>query len=321
MIQLFCEPHGGITLSKKIALIKGGINSERDVSLVTGEAFEKALRDLGHDYVVIDADKDFLKKLLDVKDQVSMALLALHGKLAEDGVVQGICEYIKLPYTGAGVLGSALGFDKYYFKQILKFHDLPNAKFELVHAKEQNLDTVTTKFSYPLVVKPSREGSSVGVSICQNEEDFRKGLKLAAQYDSEILVEEFLDGQELTVPILIDRALTPIEIRPKTRFYDYENKYTSGNTDYIIPPELPEETIQQLKDLAWKTHQACRARVYSRVDFRMHNGKPHIIEINTLPGCTPTSLVPKAAAHEGIQFPQFIQLLIDNAGLDYEGVR
>lgn len=308
-------------MSKKIALIKGGINSERNVSLVTGEAFEAALKELGHDYVVIDADKDFLQKLLAVREQVSVALLALHGKLAEDGVVQGICEYIKLPYTGAGVLGSALGFDKYYFKQILKFHDLPNANFELVHARQQNLEEVTTKFSYPLVVKPSREGSSVGVTICQSEEDFHKGLKLASQYDSEILVEEYLEGPELTVPILIDRPLIPIEIRPKVRFYDYENKYTAGNTEYIIPPELPDETIEELKELAWKTHQACRARVYSRVDFRMHNGRPHIIEINTLPGCTPTSLVPKAAAYEGIQFPQFIQLLIDNAGLDYEGVR
>lgn len=312
---------GGLIVSKKIALIKGGISAERDISLATGAAFEKALKDLGHDYLVIDADENFLQKLLDVRDQVSMALLALHGKMAEDGVVQGICEYIKLPYTGAGVLGSALGFDKYYFKQILSFHDLPNARFELVHTKKVKLEEVQTEFTWPVVVKPSREGSSVGVSICNNPEEFQKGLKLAAQFDSEVLVEEYLEGPELTVPILIDRALTPIEIRPKVRFYDYENKYTAGNTEYIIPPELPEATIQELKDLAWRAHQASRARVYSRVDFRMHKGKPYIIEINTLPGCTPTSLVPKAAAHEGIQFPQFIQLLIDNAGLDYEGVR
>lgn len=305
----------------RVVLIKGGMSSERDVSLVTGAAFEKALQELAIEYRVIDADQDFLKKLVEIRSSVDVALLALHGKMAEDGVVQGICEYLKLPYTGTGVLGSALGFDKYFTKQVLRFHNIPTADFQLRHAKAADFLTAPAPFSFPLVVKPSREGSSVGVSICQSSEQFVPALKLASQYDSEVLVESYLEGPEVTVPILIDRALMPIEIRPKSGFYDYKNKYTSGNTEYIIPPELPDAKIQELKNLALKTHQALRARVYSRIDFRMHKGVPHVIEINTLPGCTPTSLVPKAAAYEGIQFAEFIQTLIRNASLDYEGVR
>ncbi|MCB0407824.1 MAG: D-alanine--D-alanine ligase [Bdellovibrionales bacterium] len=308
-------------MKKKVALIMGGLSAERDVSLVTGAAFEKALKELNYEFQVIDAKEDLPKILAEKKSQIDVALLALHGKLAEDGVVQGICEYLKIPYSGSGVLGSSLGFDKYFTKQILSFNKIPNARFELVHKKSVDWNQVTPPFDFPLVVKPSREGSSVGVSICKNTDEFVEGLKLAAQYDSEILVEEYLEGPELTVPILVDRALTPIEIRPKKGYYDYANKYTSGNTEYIIPPELSAGQIAKLKDIALKAHRACRARVYSRIDFRMHKGEPYVMEINTLPGCTPTSLVPKAAAYEGISFTDFIQTLINHAGLDYEGVR
>lgn len=308
-------------MGKSVALIQGGLSSERDVSLTTGAAFESALKELGYTYQVIDAQEDLPKILFDKKNEIDVALLALHGKLAEDGVVQGICEYLKIPYTGSGVLGSALGFDKYYSKKVLKFHGLPTADFELVSLEKVALENFKSHVGFPCAVKPSRDGSSMGVTICETAENWKEALNIAAQFDSEILVEEYLEGAELTVPILIDRALTPIEIRPKSEFYNYKNKYTAGQTEYILPPPfLSGKDIDNLKCLALEAHKALRARVYSRVDFKMKGDQPVILEINTLPGCTPTSLVPKSAAYEGIRFPEFIQTLVENAGLDYHGV-
>lgn len=310
-----------LRLNKRVALIQGGLSSEREISLQTGEAFDAALRELGYEYTVIDANEDLPKVLTEIRPKVDVALLALHGKLAEDGVVQGICEYLRLPYTGSGVLGSSVGFDKILTKQILSYNNIPTAKYRVINAREPEFFKTPPPFDFPLVVKPSREGSSVGISVCKSAEEWPSALKFAAEYDYDILVEEFLDGKELTVPILVDRALVPIEIRPKQGFYDYKNKYTAGNTEYIMPPEISESLILELKSLGLRTHELLRAKVYSRVDFRLHHNKPYVMEINTLPGCTPTSLVPKAAAYEGVKFSSFIQTLIEHAGLDYEGLR
>ncbi|NQY99778.1 MAG: D-alanine--D-alanine ligase [Bdellovibrionales bacterium] len=305
----------------KVALIQGGVSAERDVSLSTGQAFDKALSELGVDYIVVDAKEDLPKVLSELRPKVNVALLALHGKLAEDGVVQGICEYLKLPYTGTGVLGSSVAFDKLFSKMTFKSQGIPTAEYVEVNAKLHNLNEVKMPFALPLVVKPSREGSSVGVSIVKSDDEFVPALEYAAKSDHLILIEQYLDGKEITIPVLGERALTPIEIRPKVDFYNYENKYTAGNTDYILPPEIPEALVAEMKELALRAHKILRARVYSRVDFRLHQGRPFVIEVNTLPGCTPTSLVPKSAAHEGIGFSQFIQVLLENAGLDYEDVR
>lgn len=305
----------------KVALIQGGVSAERDVSLSTGKAFDSALKELGAEYVVVDAGEDFPKVLSELRPKVNVALLALHGKLAEDGVVQGICEYLKLPYTGTGVLGSSVAFDKLFAKMTFNALGIPTADHAEVNLKEQSIESVGVPFAPPFVVKPSREGSSVGISIVKEESQFQSALEEAAKFDHFILIEKYLDGKEITVPILDGRALTPIEIRPKVDFYNYENKYTAGKTDYILPPEVSEELIAEMKDLALRAHNTLRARVYSRVDFRLHEGRPYVIEVNTLPGCTPTSLVPKSAAHEGISFSEFIKILLLNAGLDYEDVR
>lgn len=306
--------------SPKVALIVGGMGAERDVSLVTGKAFAAALSELKFDFVQVDAGPQLPGELQKLKPDV--ALLAVHGKFAEDGTVQGICEYLKIPYSGSGVMASAICMNKYYSKQILLFHDLPTPKFEMVFAKRQKLETSETKLGFPLVVKPSREGSTVGISIVKSESEWLPALKLAAQYDQEILVEEFIEGSEVTVAVLDDRALTPIEIVPKKGFYDYANKYTAGNTDYILPPRMPSDVVKKCQDIALRVHQALQCRLYSRVDFRVtKDGVPYVLEVNTLPGCTPTSLLPKAAAHDGISFTQLIRTLVEKAGLDYEGVR
>jgi D-alanine-D-alanine ligase len=305
----------------KVALIQGGMSAEREVSLNTGKAFQEALVQLGIEHTVIDAGPDLPQQLAKLKP--SVALLAVHGKHAEDGTVQGLCEYMKIPYTGAGVMASALCMNKYFTKQILSFHGLPTPDFEFFNLAQTGEDKVRLKhLEYPVVVKPSREGSTVGISIAHNATEFRKALTLAHQQDSEILIEEFIPGMELTVSILDEKPLTPIEIVPQAGFYDYQRKYTAGKTEYILPPRLPEKVSRHLQELALKVHQVCQVRCYSRVDFRLTaEHKPYVLEINTLPGCTKTSLLPKAAAHDGIDFAKVIQILLTRARLDYEGVR
>lgn len=308
-------------MAKKVALLVGGMGAEREVSLNTGKSFQKALDELQINYVVIDAGPDLPEQLSKTKPDV--ALLALHGKYAEDGTVQGLCEYMKIPYSGAGVMASALCMNKYFTKQILNFNKVPTAEFEFVNARTTDINTYQLKkLKAPVVVKPSREGSSVGISIVKEAKQLTEALQLAAQYDKDILIEEFIAGHEITVPILDDKALTPIEIVPKEAFYDYKRKYTAGHTDYFMPPRLDPKVVEQLKIYGLQAHKACQVKVYSRVDFRVTtDGKAYCMEINTLPGCTQTSLLPKAAAHEGISFAQVIKILIDKASLDYEGVR
>lgn len=304
---------------KKIALLQGGLSSEREVSLNTGKAFASALDELGYDYRVIDVQADLTEVLM--KEKPDVALLALHGKYAEDGIVQGICEFLKIPYSGTGVLGSALCMDKVLSKQILGFNEIPSAEFEAVDARKINFHSYQPKLSPPYVVKPSRDGSSMGISIVREQKDLPQALELASRFDYEILLESFLEGPEVTVPILDDKALTPIEIVPLKGFYDYSNKYTAGNTEYILPPRISSEQIKEVQELALKAHKVLRGRVYSRVDFRYHQGKPYVLEMNTLPGCTPTSLLPKSAKQDGISFAKVIEILVEKAGLDYEGVR
>lgn len=305
---------------KKVVLVKGGMSVERDISLRTGDAFEDALKSLPYEYSVIDAKEDLPQKLIDANADV--ALLALHGKFAEDGVVQGLCEYMRLPYSGSGVLSSALCMDKIYSKKIYIQNDIPTAEFEYYELKDDTLASIERILELPVVVKPSREGSSVGVSIVSKEEDFVPALQEAAKHDNFILVEKFIDGHELTVPVLNGKALAPIEIVPKQDFYDYTNKYTSGQTDYYLPARVSDEVVHKLKKIAEDVYRACRVETYCRVDFRMdEENRVYVIETNTLPGFTATSLFPMSAKYEGIEFKELIQALIEGASLDYEGVR
>ncbi len=306
---------------KKVVLIQGGLGAEREVSLSTGKGFAQALVELGYPHTTIDCKEDFLDQISAAKKQgAEVALLALHGKYAEDGIVQGICEYIKLPYSGSGVFASALCMDKIATKEVLINHGIPTAKYEVV--KKIDLAKFKKKIAVPLVVKPSREGSSVGVTIVKNDKEMKAALEHAAQYDTNILIEEFIDGMECTVPVLDERVLTPIEIVPKVDFYDYKNKYTAGNTEYIMPPRLDGRVIKQIQDYSLKAFHACRLRNYGRIDFRVDKAnRPYVLEINTLPGCTPTSLLPKAARHENINFNKLVEILVERATLDYVGVK
>ncbi len=306
---------------KKVVLLQGGLSAEREVSLSTGRGFAQALVELGYPFEVIDCKEDLLTRITQAKENgAEVALLALHGKYAEDGIVQSICEYIKLPYSGSGVLASALCMDKIFTKEVLSNHKIPIAKHQLAHKSE--IAQFQLELPLPVVVKPSREGSSVGVTIVQDQSQLRSALDEAANHDQYILVEEFISGVEVTVPILDEKALTPIEIVPKTDFYDYKNKYTAGRTDYILPARLSERTLKLTCDYALQAFHACRVRCYGRVDFRITtDGRPYVLEVNTLPGCTPTSLLPKSALHSGVSFNRLVEILVERATLDYKGVK
>ncbi len=306
---------------KKVVLLQGGMSAEREVSLSTGRGFAQALVELGYPFEVIDCKEDLLIRIAEAqKNGAQVALLALHGKYAEDGIAQSICEYIKLPYSGSGVMASALCMDKIFTKEVLSNHKIPIAKQQLAH--KNDLAHFRLELPLPVVVKPSREGSSVGVTIVRDKSQLRGALDEAAKHDQYILVEEFISGVEVTVPILDEKALTPIEIVPKVDFYDYKNKYTAGRTDYILPARLPDGVLQLAREYALQAFHVCRLRCYGRVDFRVTNdGQPYVLEINTLPGCTPTSLLPKSAAHSGISFNQLVEILVERATLDYAGVK
>lgn len=304
----------------QVALVQGGLGAERDVSLVTGKAFAKALDELGYPYHIIDAREDLPQQLDQSRPDV--VLLALHGKYGEDGTVQGLCEYLKIPYSSSGVLASALCMDKYFSKQIYQQNGLPTADFEWIDTRHLSPEQIQTQLEFPLVTKPAREGSSVGISICNNQEELKKGVEAAAPYDYQVLVEKYIDGTELTVPILNGKVLTPIEIVPKTNFYDYTRKYTAGATDYYLPARLPDKVIERCREIALRAWDVCRVRSYCRVDFRIdQQHQPYLMEVNTQPGCTPTSLLPKSAAHDGISFAQVVDTLVQQAGLDYAGLR
>jgi len=307
--------------NKKVVLLQGGLSAEREVSLSTGKGFAQALVELGYPFEVIDCKEDLLTQITKAKaNGAQVALLALHGKYAEDGIVQSICEYIKLPYSGSGVMASALCMDKIFTKEVLVNHNIPTAEHQLL-TKDQ-IPNFKLKIQGSVVVKPSREGSSVGVTILHDTKNIRQALDEAAVHDTYILVEKFIAGMEVTVPILDGKVLTPIEIVPKVDFYDYKNKYTAGRTDYYLPARVSEKTLQLINQYALQAFEACRLRCYGRIDFRVDSeGNPYVLEINTLPGCTPTSLLPKSAAHSGIPFNQLVEILVERATLDYLGVK
>lgn len=307
------------TNKKKVVLIQGGLGAERKVSLSTGAGFKQALIELGYPFEVIDAQEDLMVQLS--KIQADVALLALHGKYAEDGIVQSICEYLKLPYTGSGVLASALCMDKLMSKQILEQAGIQTAPYQVLDVKLKDIADFQCEIPLPLVVKPTREGSSVGVSIVKNNSELPKALKEAAKYDHLILIEKYIPGKEITVPILEDKALCPIEIQPKVDFYNYENKYTAGNTEYHLPARITDEQLAQVKKLSLEACHHLRVRTYGRVDFRMTDeGEFYLIEVNTLPGATPTSLLPQSAKYEGIHFNEVVRILVEEASLDYAGL-
>lgn len=331
-----------------IALIVGGISSEREVSLTSGRAILNALRENGHKVKVIDPIygskdtseeiifkdivsaeyptyetmqkllKESKKKVLEcinseLFDDIDIAFLGLHGKYGEDGRIQSLLDLRGIKYTGSDILSSAIAMDKNITKMVFRNHRISTADWVVIKKQEKyNIDEILRKISLPFVIKPNDEGSTVGLTIVKNESHIDEGIKLAFKYTDKIMIEKYIKGRELTVSIVGDIAYPLIEIRPKEGFYDYHHKYTKGMTEYVCPAEVSEKVSEKTQKLALKAYHSLGCSVYSRVDFLLDDDEElHCLEVNTLPGMTELSLVPKAVKVKGMEFNELIENIIE----------
>lgn len=293
----------------------GGLSREREISLKTGKAILKALVEKGYHASPIDVGQEIAETL--IKEKIEIAFIALHGRYGEDGTVQGMLELMGIPYTGSGVLASALALHKIMAKKFFLCENIPTPTYEIFQREEIEKNPLRTPvLPLPLVVKPAREGSTIGVSIVRKEEELVPALQEAGKYDDEILLEEFMKGKEITVGILEDIPLPVIEIVPKSGFYDYHSKYTKGETEYIIPARIPREKYLYAQEISLKAFHVLGCSGCARVDLMTdEEGNPFVIDVNTMPGMTETSLVPKAASYAGITFEDLVERILLGASL------
>lgn len=288
----------------------GGLSSEREVSLASGSAVLKALMEKGYHAVAIDVGRDAAEKIHD--NAIDAAFIALHGRFGEDGAIQGMLEVMGIPYTGSGILASALGMNKTISKQVFRSKGLLVGPYEVVYAgAADSVHAVLETIKFPAVIKPHAEGSSVGISLVFKKEDVEPAVELAFKYGAEILIEKFIKGKEVQVGILGNSALGAIEIVPKRAFYDYTAKYEKGMSDHFYPARVPDAVYTRTLEAGLAAHRAIGCRGYSRVDFIIDDsGAPYILEVNTLPGMTATSLLPEIAKGEGISFPDLVEEIL-----------
>ncbi len=308
---------GKLNPTLRIAVLMGGPSSERDISLKSGKAVEEALREAGLKVVAVEVNEDVEEKLKEVR--TDLAFLALHGKYGEDGTIQELLDRWDIIYTGSGVEASRTAFDKTASKKVFLKEGIATPAF-CVLEKGDKAEKMDSRFSLPplikspLVVKPAREGSTIGISIVGREEEYPAALDKAFQYDERVLVEEYIDGREVTVGILNGSPLPVIEILSRREFFDFEAKYTEGLTDFKVPAPLPRALYRETQALALQAHRALGCRGMSRVDMKVNSsGEVYVLEVNTIPGMTPLSLLPRAARAAGISFPQLCCRLIEMA--------
>lgn len=299
-----------------VAVLMGGWSSEREVSLTSGRAVSKALKDEGFKVTDIDVGRDLGAKLAAVKPDV--AFNALHGPYGEDGTVQGLLEILGIPYTHSGVLASALAMSKPMAKDVWRSHGLPMADGKVVHRSAFSAGPV---MPFPYVIKPLNEGSSVGVHIVFNGDNYQPQDDATWHFGEHVLVEQYIPGREIQIAVMGDRVLGAIEIKAHGRFYDYEAKYTDGKATHLMPAPLPKAVYDDVCALALKAHQTLGCRGVTRSDWRYDDtaggtGKFYLLEINTQPGMTPLSLVPEIAAHQGISFGQLVRWMVEDASCD-----
>lgn len=302
---------------KKIGVVMGGPSAEREVSLNTGKAIVAALQEKNYNVVGIDLDPSrFVEQLRE--NEIEVVFNAIHGLFGEDGRMQGALELLGIPYTGSGVLSSAMAMDKGISKRLFASAHIPTPRYQLLkrdHGMGPDvLQSILDDFEPPFVVKPSTQGSTIGLTIVQETAELPSALEKAFSYDTEVLVEEFIDGSELTVGILggkTPEALPVIEIVPYSGVYDYHAKYTKGATEYFVPARIDAETTRQTKNVAVEAFKILGCAGIARVDVRLDpSNHPYVLEVNTIPGMTATSLVPKAAAAAGISFPDLCERIL-----------
>ncbi len=297
----------------RVAVVMGGSSAEREISIQTGSGVMRALQSLGYDAQSLDYDARFLDNIREVAPEV--VFNALHGPGGEDGHVQALLDFLGIPYTGSGVEASALAMDKHLTKKLLAAEGLPTAAWDIFDLSGGTLPLLPGSLDLPLVIKPRFEGSSQGVVIVRTHEQWTSAMLAAAKTYSQIMAEEFLGGREFTVAILGEEALPVIEIIPNAdEFYTFDAKYAPGGSTHIVPARIDEDLAARLQMIALSVHRLLGLRDYSRTDFIVtKEGRPQILEVNTLPGLTATSLVPDACSAVGISYEALVDRLVGYA--------
>ncbi|MBI5655414.1 MAG: D-alanine--D-alanine ligase [Geobacter sp.] len=302
---------------KRIGVLMGGRSAEREVSLNSGRAVLGALLEMGYQAVGLDVGRDIAERL--ASERIEVAFICLHGRFGEDGTIQGLLEVMGIPYTGSGVLASALAMNKVVAKVVFAASGLTVAPYRVLRPGDA-FDPEEAGFGLPVVVKPSQEGSSVGVSIVRADRELAPALALAWTYDDEILVEKYIKGREIQVGILNDRALGAIEIVPKREFYDFEAKYTAGMAEHILPAPLTQPLYDSVLRQGERAHCCLGCAGYSRVDFLVtEEAECYLLEVNTLPGMTALSLLPEIAQGAGYGFTTLVEEIVCSAALKIKG--
>ena len=291
----------------RIGVLMGGLSSEREISLKSGKAVYQALKEQGLNVVALDIRKKgsepfFLREIKQAR--ISCAFIALHGKFGEDGTIQRILESLRIPYTGSGPLASYLCLDKIASRRIFKHYNIPVPEYEILHRRCWESRIKGLKYSFPVVVKPSKEGSSIGIGFAHKASELKRAINYAFKYDDTIIIERYIRGREITVGILENRPLPVVEIVPKRSFFDFQAKYEKGRSDYIVPAKLPQSCSKKAQDLGLLAHKALGCRSFSRVDMILGGAQPTVLEVNSIPGLTSRSLLPMAAGARGINFGQ-----------------
>jgi D-alanine-D-alanine ligase len=319
---------------RKIGVLLGGLSAERDISLRSGEAILGALLERGYHACPIFVDRDV--DLVLRQSRIDVAFLALHGRYGEDGCIQGLLELLGIPYTGSGVLASGLAMNKAKAKEIFRWHNLPTAPGYVIDAGAGRSDlgddtdcagaglvvAAHGSFGFPVVVKPAGEGSSLGVELARDEIELEAAVDRALRFDDEVLVERFIEGKEISVGVLDGKAMGAVEILPRRGLYDFQSKMTPGRSEYHLPARLSPERYRSALRLATMAHDALGCDGATRVDLIVsERGNEVILEVNTLPGLTPTSLFPRIAQGAGVPFAELVEEILAGARLRAHGHR
>lgn len=305
---------------RRVGVIMGGSSGEREVSLRSGGAVAAALEARGHEVVRIALGESFGPEIAQTlsRARVDVAFLALHGRLGEDGCVQGLLELARIPYTGSSVLASALAMDKLKAKEMFRLHNVPTPPYYTVSGADDlaDLESIHGSFGFPVIVKPRGEGSSLGLGKATSPAELSRAMDAAFEFDDTVIVERFVQGTEINVGILDGRVLGAIEIAPRSGIYDYEAKYTPGMTEYFMPARLSPTRYRGVCNLAERAARALGCSGACRVDLLVTGGEnEYVLEVNTLPGMTPTSLLPKIAGAAGMDFGALCEAILDRATL------
>jgi D-alanine--D-alanine ligase len=298
--------------SLKVAVVMGGPSAEREVSIESGTCVMRALATLGHDARSLDFDARFVDAIREIQPDV--VFNALHGRGGEDGTIQGVLEWMGIPYTGSGVAACAIAMDKHLTKKLLAAEGLPTPAWDVFDLTGGTLPLLPGSLNLPLVAKPRASGSSAGVSIVKTHEAWTKAMIEAAERTPEILAEEFVPGREFSCGVLGEEALPVVEIVPSDEFYSYDAKYKPGASRHLVPAPIDHDLTSRLQTLALSVHRLVGLRDYSRTDFIVtDHGRPTILEVNALPGMTPQSLLPDEAHHAGIGYDALVDRLLQYA--------